>query len=74
MRAQLLRYAGALFLHLALQVLVALGELLELDGVARASLEAVPRSNEIAKLRRFARDLAGTPRIVPDPRLRELYV
>ena len=65
-RAQLARDLGPLLIDLGLQVGVALGELVELDQVARSALELFPRFDELTVLRRFACELARTRRIVPD--------
>jgi hypothetical protein len=44
--------------------------LIELDQIAGALLELLPRLDEVAVLRRLARQRAGTARIVPNARLR----
>jgi len=74
MRAQLLLERGPFLFDLALEVGIAFGQVLELDEVASAPLEAVPRRDLVTQLRRFARHLSGALGIVPDPRLDELGV
>ena len=73
-RAQLFLERRSFLIHLALQVAVTLGQLHQLDEVARAPLEAVPRSELLTQLRRIARHLTGAPGVVPDSRLGELGV
>ena len=74
MRAQLLGELGQLFRDLPFQVAVVLRQLVELDQVTRAPLEAVPRGDQLAVLRGFARGLAGAARVVPCSRSDELGV
>jgi hypothetical protein len=45
------------------------GQLIELDHVARTPLEPVPRRAELSVLGSLARHLPGVLRIVPDTRL-----
>jgi len=73
-RAQLLREVGELFGDLPFQVGVVLRQLVELDQVTRAPLEAVPRGDQLAVLRGFASRLAGAARVVPRSRPYELGV
>ena len=74
MRAQLARDRFSLLFDLPLVVLVALGELRELDQVAGAPLEALPRGDELAVLGRLTRLLSGAAWVVPRARLRQLGV
>ena len=68
-RAQLLGELGQLFRDLPFQVAVVLRQLVELDQVTRAPLEAVPRGDQLAVLRRLARELTRVVGVVPDARL-----
>ena len=63
---QLGRHGRAFLRHLRLQVGVALGELIQLDEVTRAALEPVPGGNQLAMLRRLARQLTCARGVVPD--------
>ena len=74
MGTQLLLHGGLLFGYLLLQLGIVLAQLLELQDVAGAPLQAVPRRDLLPVLRSLARHLAGVLRIVPDPRLGELCV
>jgi len=74
MRAHLTLQRGPLGVDLAPELGVTLGERGELDEVARPTLEAVPRRDQLAVLRSFARDLARVTRIVPNARARQLGV
>jgi hypothetical protein len=60
--------------HLALELSVVAGQLIELDEVTRPALEAIPRRDELAVLARLAGQLPGQARIVPRARLRQLGV
>jgi hypothetical protein len=73
-RAQLARDGLALLVDLTLELAVALCELLQLDDVARAALETVPRCDQLAVFRRLTRQLAGAARVVPRARPGQLGV
>jgi hypothetical protein len=73
-RAQLLRDLGELLGDLPFQVGVVLRQLVELDQVARAPLEAIPRGDQLAILGGLAGRLAGAARVVPRSRPGELGV
>jgi hypothetical protein len=72
--AQLGRDLGALGGDLSFQVGVVVGELIQLDEVAGAALEPVPRRDQVAMLTGFAGELAGAARVVPRAGLRQLRV
>ncbi len=74
MRTQLVAELSQLLGDLALQVAVVLRQLVELDQVTRAPLEAVPRGDQLAVLGGFAGLLAGAARVVPRARPGELAV
>ena len=74
MRAQLLREFGELLGDLPFQVGIVLRQLVELDQVTRAPLEAVPRGDQLAVLGGFAGRLPGAARVVPRSRPYELGV
>ena len=59
---------GEIGRHLPRQLLVAVGQLTQLDQVASPRLQARPRLQLAAQLGRLARDAAGAPGIVPDAR------
>jgi hypothetical protein len=72
--AHLTLQRGPLGVDLTAEVSVALCERIELDEVARAALDAVPRRDQLAVLRSFARDLAGVAWVVPGAGARQLGV
>ena len=74
MRAELPGEGGALPGHLLLQLRIVVRELLQLHQVASASLEALPRGDELAVLAGLAGQLAGAARVVPRAWLRQLGV
>ena len=63
-----------LFRDLPFEVEVVLRELVELDQVTRAPLEAIPRGDQLAVVRGLAGDRARPARVVPRARPRELGV
>ncbi len=73
-RAQLTGDRFPLLSNLLLEVGPSLGELVELDEVARPPLQAVPRRDELAVLRRLPRQLPRTSWVVPRAGLGELCV
>jgi hypothetical protein len=73
-RPQLALDGRALVRHLTLEVGVILGQLLQLDQVARAPLEAIPRGDQLAMLGSLTGQLTGSTWVVPRARLRELGV
>jgi hypothetical protein len=72
--AQLLGDLCELLRDLPLQVGVVLRQLVELDQVTPAPLEAVPRGDQLAVLRGLAGRLAGSAWVVPRARPGELGV
>jgi len=73
-RAQLALDRRPLLGDLLLQVGVVFGELLQLDQVGGAALEAVPGRDELAVLRRLTRPLAGAAWVIPRAGLCQLGV
>ena len=69
-RAQLARQLRLLFGDLLRELGVTRRELVELDQVTRASLELIPRARQLSVLGAFARERAGTARVVPGAGLR----
>jgi hypothetical protein len=72
--AQLVGDRRSLALELVAQLLISAGKAVELDEVARAILELLPRARELTMLGGFARLLPRSPRVVPRARLGELLV
>lgn len=64
--SQLARDLRALLFDLLLQLGIVLRKLIELDQVARAALELVPRIDELAVSGRFTRQVTCAGRVVPD--------
>ena len=72
--AQLVADRRTLAIELLAQLAVVPGQAVELDEVARAILEPLPRARELAMLGGFACVLPRSPWVVPGAGLRELVV
>jgi hypothetical protein len=73
-RAELARNSLPFLFDLARELTVALRQLLQLDDVASAPLETVPRRDEVAVLGRLSGKLPGSSRVVPRAGLGQLGV
>ena len=67
---QLGSHGGALLGHLLTELGVVFRQLIELDEVARATFELLPRSEQLSIQGRLARQLSRLVRVVPRARSR----
>jgi hypothetical protein len=72
--AQLSGKRRAFLPELPRELFVAIDELLQLDQVAGAPLQAIPGRDQLAVLRGLSRRLPGPPWVVPRAGLRQLGV